>query len=106
MYSHLPSFEISRPFGPAASLPGTFFHPDFGCHSQTSPLISPAIIRSRAAASPPRGKKLVVINPPSDRPTTEFKPIGSGATAHPIHINVGTFGRASNLKTSIDSRSP
>src|SRR6202040_2059433 len=35
MYSHLPSLEISRPFGPAASLPGTFFHPVSGCHSQT-----------------------------------------------------------------------
>src|SRR6202049_4777052 len=91
MYSHLPSSEISRPFGPAASLPGTFFHPVSGCHSQTSPLISPAIIRSRAAASVPRGKKFVVINPPSDRPTTEFKPIGSGATAHPIQVNVGAL---------------
>ncbi len=33
MYSHLPSFEISRPFGPAASLPGTIFHPVLVCHS-------------------------------------------------------------------------
>src|SRR6516164_7831549 len=56
MYSHLPSSEISRPFGPAASLPGTFFHPVSGCHSQTSPLISPAIIRSRSRISAPRQK--------------------------------------------------
>src|ERR1700724_566729 len=106
MYSHLPSLEISRPFGPAASLPGTFFHPVFGCHSQTSPLISPAIIRSRAAASPSRGRKLLVKNPPSERPTTEFKPIGSGATAQPIQANVGGLRRASNSKTSIDSLLP
>src|SRR6516165_6525300 len=50
MYSHLPSSEISRPFGPAASLPGTFFHPVSGCHSQTSPLISPAMGRPRVGA--------------------------------------------------------
>ena len=103
MYSHLPSLEISRPFAPAASLPGTFFHPVPVCHSQTSPLISPAIIRSRAAASVPRGKKLEVMNPPSDRPITEFRPSGSGATAQPIQVNTGALGRASNSKTSIDS---
>src|SRR6266849_5152804 len=107
MYSHLPSFEISRPFGPANSLPGTIFQPVLVCHSQTSPLVSPVIIRARApAASLPRGEKFVVINPPSARPTTEFKPIGSGATAHPIQVNVGALGRASNSKTSIDSLSP
>src|SRR5438309_6977162 len=106
MYSHLPSFEISRPFGPANSLPGTIFHPVLVCHSQTSPLFSPAIIRARAAASLPRGEKFVVINPPSARPTTEFKPIGSGAIAHPIQVNVGSFGRESNSNTSIDSLSP
>src|ERR1700704_4203929 len=95
IYSHLPSLEISRPFGPAASLPGTFFHPVPRGHFQTPPLISPAIIRSRGATSVPRGRKLVVINPPSDRPTTEFKPIGSGATAHPIQVNAGALDRAS-----------
>src|SRR6516225_8323478 len=102
MYSHLPSFEISRPFGPADSLPGTIYHPVLVCHSQTSPLISPAIIRARApAASLPRDKKFVVINPPSAKPTTEFKPIGSGATAHKIQVNVDGLGRASNSKPSI-----
>src|SRR6516164_6913362 len=106
MYSHFPSFEISRPFGPADSLPGTIFQPLVVCHSQTSPLFSPAIIRVRAAASVPRGEKLVVINPPSARPTTEFKPIGLGATAHPTQVNVGGLGRASNSNTSIDSLSP
>src|SRR5215468_2689333 len=106
MYSHFPSFEISRPFGPADSLPGTIFHPVDVCHSQTWPLFSPAIIRVRAAASLPRGEKFVVMNPPSLRPTTEFRPIGSGATAHPTQVNVGGFGRASNSKTSIDSLSP
>src|SRR5579863_4719690 len=107
MYSHLPSFEISSPFGPANLLPGTIFHPVLVCHSQTSPLASPAIIRVRApAASLPRGEKFVVINPPSARPTTEFKPIGSGATAHPIHVNAGGLERALSSKTSIDSLSP
>src|SRR6266446_4341834 len=97
MYSHLPSFEISRPFGPADSLPGTIFQPVLVCHSQTSPLFSPAIIRARAAASLPRGEKFEVINPPSAKPITEFKPIGSGATAHPIQVNVGGFGRVSTV---------
>src|SRR5205807_9948358 len=106
MYSHLPSFEISTPFGPADSLPGTIFHPVPVCHSQSSPLFSPAIIRVRAAASLPRGEKFVVMNPPSGRPATEFKPMGSGATAHPIQVNVGGLGRASNSKTSIDSLLP
>src|SRR5438046_6989612 len=105
MYSHFPSLEISRPFGPADSLPGTIFHPVVVCHSQTSPLFSPAIIRARAAASPFRGEKLLVMNPPSGRPTTEFKPIGSGATAHPIQFNVGGLCRESKSKTSIDSLS-
>src|SRR3984893_81371 len=36
MYSHLPSLEISIPFGPAASLPCTFFHSVPGCHSESS----------------------------------------------------------------------
>src|SRR2546429_669389 len=76
------------------------------CHSQISPLFSPAIIRVRAAASLPRGEKFVVMKPPSGRPMTEFKPMGSGATAHPIHVNVGGLERASNSKTSIDSLSP
>src|SRR5438094_6093624 len=106
IYSHFASLEISRPFGPADSLPGTIFHPVVVCHSHTSPLFSPAIIRARAAASPFRGEKLLVMNPPSGRPTTEFKPIGSGATAHPIQVNVGGLGRASNSKTSIDALSP
>src|SRR5262245_61199210 len=106
MYSHLPSFEISNPFGPADSLPGTAFHPVAVCHSHASPLFSPAIIRVRAAASLPRGEKFVVMKPPSFRPTTEFKPMGSGATAHPIQVNVGGLCRASNSKTSIDSLSP
>src|SRR5712691_11066211 len=106
MYSHLPSFEISRPFAPADSLPGTTFHPVPVCHSHTSPLFSPAIILPRPAASAPRGEKFVVTNPPSGRPTTEFSPIGSGATAHPIQVNVGGFGRASSSKTSIDSLLP
>src|SRR5271167_4998210 len=34
MYSHLPSFEISSPFGPANLLPGTIVHPVPVCHSQ------------------------------------------------------------------------
>src|SRR5437763_16761560 len=106
MYSHLPTFEISRPFAPADSLPGTIFHPVPVCHSHTSPLFSPAIILPRPAASAPRGKKFVVTNPPSGRPTTEFNPIGSGATAHPIHVNAGGRDRASSSKTSIDSRVP
>src|SRR4030081_795873 len=103
IYSDLPSFEISRPFGPADSLPGTIFHPVPVCHSHTSPLFSPAIILPRPAAAAPRGKKFGVTTPPSGRPTTAFNPIGSGATAHPIQVNVGGFGRVSSSKTSIDS---
>jgi hypothetical protein len=106
IYSHLTSFEISRPFGPADLLPGTIFHPVLVCHYQTSPLFWPAIICARSAALLPRGEKFVVINPPSAKPTTEFKPIGSGATAHKIQVNVGGLGRASNSKPSIDSLSP
>src|SRR5713101_8446182 len=106
MYSHLPSFEISRPFGPADSLPGTIFHPVPVCHSHSSPLFSPAIILLRPAASELRGEKFVVTNPPSGRPTTEFRPIGSGATAQPIQVNVGGRERPSSSKTSIDSRVP
>src|ERR1700704_2298646 len=89
MYSHLPSLEISRPFGPAASLPGTFFQPLAVCHSHSSPLFSPAIILVRAAASWPRGEKFVVTKPPSGKPTTELRPIGSGATAHPVQVSTG-----------------
>jgi hypothetical protein len=42
----LPDLEQSKT---ANSLPGTIFHPVLVCHSQTSPLFSPAIIR----AAPP-----------------------------------------------------
>src|SRR5256886_7595052 len=52
----------------AASLPGTFFHGESGCHSHSSPLFSPAIMRPRPAASAPRAVKFVVMNPPSGRP--------------------------------------
>src|SRR5712692_4857342 len=107
MYNVLPSFDISRPFGPAASVPGTFFHPVPVCHSHTSPLLSPAIILPRAAGSAgPRAWKFVVMKPPSGRPTTAFNHIGSGATAHPTHVNVGGLARASSSKTSIDSLLP
>src|SRR5206468_531812 len=105
-YSVLPSFEISRPFAPAASLPGTFFQPLPVCHSHSSPLFSPAIIFVRALGSPPRARKFVPMKPPSGRATTEFRPIGSGATAHPIQVNAGGFERASTSKASIDSLLP
>src|SRR5215470_19156429 len=65
-YSHLPSFDISMPFAPAASLPGTFVQPLPVCHSHSSPLFSPAIILVlEAFAFPPRSRKLVAIKPPS-----------------------------------------
>src|SRR5262249_8539190 len=65
-----------------------------------------AIILVREAASWPRGEKFVVTNPPSARPTTELSPIGSGATAQPVHVSTGGRARASSSNTSIDSRSP
>src|SRR5207244_12851281 len=105
-YSHLPSFEISTPFAPAASLPATIFHPLPVCHSQSAPLFSPAIILPRAPASTPRARKSVPMKPPSGRATTEFSPIGSVATAHPIQVNAGGFERASTSKASIDSLLP
>ena len=64
------------------------------------------IISARAVASAMRGEKFVVTKPPSARPTTEFSPIGSGATAHPIHVKAGGLARPSSSKTSIDSRVP
>src|SRR5215472_5140407 len=89
-YSHLPSFDISMPFAPAASLPGTFVQPLRVCHSQSSPLFSPAIILVREAlVLAPRSRKLVAIKPPSVRPMTELSPIGSAATAHPTHVRAG-----------------
>ena len=36
-----------------------------------------------------RGWKLVAMSPPSARPTTEFSPTGSGATAQPIQVSDG-----------------
>ena len=41
-YNVLPSSDSSTPFAPAASLPGTFCQPEAVCHSQSSPLRSPA----------------------------------------------------------------
>ena len=65
------------------------------------------LMRARAAAaSLTRGMKFVAMNPPSARPTTEFKPTGSGATAHPVQVTVGGWERAFNSNTSMDSRSP
>src|ERR1051326_4253876 len=64
-YSHFPSLETSTPLAPAASLPGTFPQPFPVCHSQSSPLFSPAIILVRAAlAFAPRSRKLLATKPP------------------------------------------
>src|SRR5207237_5830019 len=60
----------------------------------------------RAPASALRARKFVAANPPSGSATTEFNPIGSGATAHPIQVKDGGFARASSSKTSIDSLLP
>src|SRR5260370_4141713 len=50
IYSHLPALCIYKPFGPAASLPTASFNPATWAHSHSAPLLSPAIIRSGAAA--------------------------------------------------------
>ena len=71
--------ESSTPFAPAASLPGTFCQPPPGCHSQSSPFFSPAHHLLQRVGAAPRGRKFVVTKPPSGRPRTEFRPIGSGA---------------------------
>ena len=42
----------------------------------------------------PRGRKLVAMKPPSSSHRTELRPIGSGATAQPIQVNVGVGGVA------------
>ena len=46
------------------------------------------------------------MNPPSGRPRTELRPIGSGAIAQPIQVRLGVAGRVSISNTSIDSRLP
>src|SRR5579862_4951605 len=106
-YSHFPSLETSTPLAPAASPPGTLLQPFPVCHSQSSPLFSPAIILVRAAlAFAPRSRKLVAIKPPPGSGTTEFSPIGSGAIAHPIQVKAGVLPRALTWKTSMDSLFP
>src|SRR5688572_31118111 len=104
-YSVLPSSDISRPLAPDDSLPGTFCQPVAVCHSHSSPFIAP-FCSSAKPAGLPRGRKFVAMNPPSGSPLTEFKPIGSGATAHPIQVSAGVVGRASSSNTSTDSRPP
>src|SRR5207253_1851562 len=91
---------------PAASLPGILVQPLPVCHSHNAPLFSPAIILVLALGSPPRARKSVPIKPPFGKGTTEFSPIGSGATAHPIHVSDGILPRASTSNTSMDSRLP
>ena len=44
----------------------------------------------------------MAMNPPSGSPRTELRPIGSGATAQPIHVSVGVCGFASSSNTSTD----
>src|SRR5579862_4390297 len=106
-YSHFPSLETSTPLAPAASLPGTLRQPFPVCHSQSSPLFSPAIILVREAlAFAPRSRKLVVTKPPPGSGTTEFSPIESGAIAHPIQVNTGILPRESTSNTSMDSLFP
>ena len=94
------------PLAPAASLPGTFFHPEPVCHSHSSPFFSPSSMRSRASGVMLRARKFVAMNPPSGRPRTELRPIGSGAMAQPIQVTAGVAGRVSISKTSTDSRVP
>jgi hypothetical protein len=63
-------------------------------------------MRCVASGELSRGRKFVVMNPPSGSPRTEFKPIGSGATAQPSQVATGVSGLVSSSKTSIDSRAP
>ena len=94
------------PLAPAASLPGTFFQPLPVCHSHSSPFFSPSSMRSRASGEMLRARKLVAMKPPSGRPRTELRPMGSGAIAQPIQVRTGVAGRVSISNTSIDSRLP
>ena len=80
------------------SLPGTFCHPLAVCHSHSSPFRS-AFCSAAIPPGVPRGRKFVAMNPPSSSQRTEFRPIGSGATAQPIQVSVGVCGRASSVNT-------
>ncbi len=105
-YTVRPSSDSSMPFAPAASLPGSISQPLSVCHSQSSPFVSPPIMACIELPAPSRGRKFVVMKPPSGRPRTEFRPIGSGAMAQPIQVTAGISGRVSTSSTSIDSRAP
>jgi hypothetical protein len=69
-------------------------------------LAAPPIICCIASGVPPRGRKLVVMKPPSGKPRTEFNPIGSGAMTQPTQVTTGIAGAVSTWNTSIDSRPP
>jgi hypothetical protein len=63
-------------------------------------------MRVRPSALMPRARKLLAMNPPSGRPRTEFRPMGSAATAQPTQVSAGGVFPASTSNTSIDSRLP
>ena len=46
------------------------------------------------------------MKPPSGRPRTELRPIGSGAITQPIQVTIGVDGLVSISNTSTDSRVP
>ena len=73
---------------------------------QLAVLLAGEHLLRRLAEEAPRGRKLLAMKPPSGRPRTELRPIGSGATAQPIHVSTGVAPRVSTSNTSIDSRLP
>ena len=77
--------------------PGIFHPPGGGVPLPPAPFCSPAIIFSREAASMPRARKLVAINPPSGNPFTELSPTESGrdgTAPQPIQVSAGVADRA------------
>ena len=45
-----------------------------------------------------RARKSVAMKPPSGNATTSFRPMGSGATAHPIQVSAGGLARGIDLE--------
>ena len=45
-----------------------------------------------------RGRKFVVMKPPSGKPRTELRPMGSGATTQPSQVTTGVAGAGVDLE--------
>src|SRR5262245_21753157 len=102
------------PLGPDPSLPGTFFHPEAGSHSQISPVGWPETSAARpltdSGLMPVKGAVLrtncVAAMPLSGNEVRLLKVTPGGLGTHPTHAMVGTLPRASTSNTSTDGRLP